>query len=840
MTTVPRLIQTFTPKHYSLSLDLSEAKNRTYTGTVSVDGDLAKGRISIELHSKDLDINSVTLDGKSAKFRIEQPDSLVIDQDGLVPGSHIIVINFSGKITDSMHGMYPCYYKHDGADKELIATQFESHHAREVFPCIDEPEAKATYDVTLTTTPDLAVLGNQPVKLQRKENGLLVTSFETTPKMSSYLLAWVVGELHKKTAKTKDGVEVNVWATPAQRPESLDFALDNAVKFIEFFNEYFDTPYPLSKCDNVALPDFSSGAMENWGLVTYRESCLLADPLTTTVASQQYIATVIAHELSHQWFGNLVTMKWWNNLWLNESFATLMEYIAVDAVHPEWNAWLDFASNETVMALRSDAIDGVQSVQVDVNHPDEISSLFDGAIVYAKGARLMRMCQQFVGSESFRRGLMSYFKEFAYKNTEADDLWRHLSEASGQDVGRLMNSWISQNGYPVVHVNSNSLRQEQFFVGPHQPSAKLWPIPLDAESPEDMPALLETSELTLPIANDERLNIHNASHFITHYEDVHLSRLLDRLTEFNDIGRLQLLQEQTLLTRGLIVPSASLIDLLNAYRHEKSEHVWSVMAIAISELKKFVETDDLAEQNLKQFIKKLARPQFERLGWNFIENEPENDTKLRSLILGLMIYSEDAAVIAYCEEIFAQGIENINPEIRSLVIGSVVKNSQDNPLIDNMLYIYSNSQSADLREDICSGITNIKSSEQTEVLLSAFKNQKIIRSQDLFRWFVYMIRNRHSRDQTWQWLVDNWQWIVDTFGGDKSYDDFPRYSASGMMNRTQLQKYTDFFLPKRSIPALTRVIDLGVKEIEARVDLIDSQSESVVAKLEEYYQNEQP
>src|SRR5690606_21060315 len=199
-------------------------------------------------------------------------------------------------------------------------------------------------------------------------------------------------------------------------------------------------------------------------------------------------------------------------LWLNESFATLMEYIAVDAIHPEWNAWLDFSSHETIMALRRDAIDGVQPVQVDVYHPDEISSLFDGAIVYAKGARLMRMCQEYIGHEAFRAGLASYFKEFAYQNTEADDLWRHLSEASGHNIADFMNTWISQSGYQVVSVTPDSLSQKQFFIGPHEASDKLWPIPLGAESSEDMPEILETRELCLPVADDERLNIKDASH----------------------------------------------------------------------------------------------------------------------------------------------------------------------------------------------------------------------------------------------------------------------------------------------------------------------------------------
>ena len=826
MTTVPRLINSFIPTHYSLAIDLSHAKERIFRGTVNIDGEMPTGVDQILLHTKDLTIESVVVDGSSVPFTHGEFDGLALGGDTLQPGKHAITIVFSGSITDAMHGLYPCYYEHEGVKKELFATQFESHHAREVFPCIDEPEAKATYDVTLTTEPGVVVLGNQPIKSQSTKDGSLVTTFETTPRMSSYLLAWVVGELHRKTTMTKDGVEVSVWATPAQRPEALDFPLEHAVKSIEFFNEYFGVPYPLPKSDHVALPDFSSGAMENWGLITYREIALLADPATTTVASKQYIATVISHELSHQWFGNLVTMKWWNNLWLNESFATLMEYIAVDAIHPEWNIWLDFATNESILALRRDAIDGVQPVQVEVNHPDEISSLFDGAIVYAKGARLMRMCQQFIGNDAFRKGLRGYFNEFAYTNTEADNLWQHLSTASGQDIGSLMNTWISQSGYPVVRVEPDTLTQEQFFIGAHEPSDRLWPIPLDAKSAA-VPKLLATREVTVPIANDERLNIHNSSHFITYYPPDHLARLLAELPKFDEIGRLQLLHEQTLLIRGRIAPSASLIGLLQAYQDETAESVWDIMALAFGELKKFVEQSEDAEKKLKGFAAILARPLFERLGWSIQDGESESETKLRALILGMMMYGEDEAVLARCDELFAEGLEAIDPEIRSLVISSVIKQREDTEIIADLLEQYRGTQSADLRADICAGLTSVRGREQIELLLTSFTDSSVIRPQDLFHWFAYLIRNRYAREATWSWMVQNWSWIESTFAGDKSYDDFPRYAASGLATRDQLAEYVAFFTPKRNVPALTRVIDLGIKELQARVELIEADGPSV-------------
>src|SRR5690606_17777891 len=263
-------------------------------------------------------------------------------------------------------------------------------------------------------------------------------------------------------------------------PSNLDFALDIATRTIDYFDDYFGVPYPLPKADHVALPDFSSGAMENWGLITYREIALLVDPKTTTLSTKHAAATVITHELSHQWFGNLVTMQWWNDLWLNESFANMMEYVAVDALEPSWDIWLDFATGEVVSALRRDSLDGVQSIQIDVNHPDEISTIFDPSIVYAKGGRLLRMLQAYIGDDAMKRGLKAYFEKHQYTNTEADDLWASLGEASGKDIASFMHAWMTQPGFPVVSATKNgntiTLTQKQFFIGPHEDKGRTWPV----------------------------------------------------------------------------------------------------------------------------------------------------------------------------------------------------------------------------------------------------------------------------------------------------------------------------------------------------------------------------
>jgi hypothetical protein len=271
------------------------------------------------------------------------------------------------------------------------------------------------FDLTLTTEKGVTVLGNTPVKEQQEDGGELVTRFETSPRMSTYLLAFVIGNMHAKTTKTNRGTDVSIWATVAQPAESLDFALDVAKRSSNSSKDYFGVPYPLPKADHIALPDFSSGAMENWGLITYRERVLLAYPGETSQSTREQIATVVAHETSHQWFGNLVTMKWWDDLWLNESFANMMEYEAVDAMFPIGISGILSSPLKGLSALRRDATPGVQPVKVAVNHPEEISTLFDPSIVYAKGGRLLNMLKNYIGEEAFRSGLSEYFTPMPIK-----------------------------------------------------------------------------------------------------------------------------------------------------------------------------------------------------------------------------------------------------------------------------------------------------------------------------------------------------------------------------------------------------------------------------------------
>ena len=834
MTKVPRLLDIFTPNHYNLTLDLTRAEEKEFSGTVIISGDSTSE--SISLHSKGLTIQSATIDNQPADVSFGEFDELRLSQPNLENGNHTIHINFSGNITDAMHGLYPCYFTHDGVKKQLFATQFESHHAREVFPCVDEPAAKAEYDLTLVTRTGIAVLGNMPVKSEEENGDSLTTTFEETPRMSSYLLAFVIGELHKKTARTKSGVEVNIWATPAQNENTLDFALDIATRSIDFYDEYFGVKYPLPKSDHVALPDFSSGAMENWGLITYRESCLLADPELTSESSRRFIATVIAHELSHQWFGNLVTMNWWNDLWLNESFANMMEYVAIDTLHPEWRMWEDFATNEVTAALRRDSLDGVQSVQADVNHPDEISTLFDPAIVYAKGGRLLVMVRKLIGEEAFRAGLKSYFEKFAYKNTVGNDLWQELESASGQPIVNLMNAWISQPGLPVISVSNSHdvaiLSQERFFIGEHQPSDALWPIPLFANQPLDV-KILDQKETTVSIEKPLQLNCGLSAHFVTKYDESTREYLLKNITELPTLDKICILQDATILARAGFENSASLLPLALSLKTETNEKVFGMAAGALTELRKFVDDSDAARDSLKRISGEFACATFEELGWDEKAGESDDDRERRTTALSLMMYSEDKEVLNEAKTRFDNNkLEYLPTEIRALIISANVRHFETPEMTENLFAAYKNTPSNDLQNDIAIGLTSTKNPKTAEKILANIKDSNIIRPQDASRWFVYLIRTRESRQIAWNWLKENWAWVEDTFGDDKSYDDFIRYAATALLTPNELDDFRQFFEPMENIPALTRTIKLGITEISARVELIERDKADVLSALQ--------
>ncbi len=495
--------------------------------------------------------------------------------------------------------------------KQLVGTQFETNFARQAFPCVDEPEAKATFELALKfdEKPGEIALSNMPETLV--EEG--VHYFDKTVKMSTYLVAFAFGEMQSKLTETKSGVKVGVFSTKAHQSNELDFALDISKRAIDFYEDFYQTPYPLPHSWQLALPDFSAGAMENWGLVTYREAYLLLDPDNTALSMKQVVATVIAHELAHQWFGDLVTMKWWDDLWLNESFANMMEYVAIDAIQPDWHIWESFQTGEAPAALQRDATDGVQSVHVQVEHPAEVDSLFDPAIVYAKGARLLVMVRSLIGDDALRKGLKNYFEAHQYNNATGPDLWKALGEASGMDVSAVMDSWLEQPGYPVVKAEviegELTLSQQQFFIGEGQDIDRKWQIPLNANYKE-LPELFTEKSVSLGNydalrkANKQalRLNVNNNSHFIVQYDQALLDDILSDVNQLDAIAQMQLLQDLRLLAEGRRLSYAELIPLLQNFADSSSNIVNAGLYRLANNLKRFVKEDSQAKKRFTKLI----------------------------------------------------------------------------------------------------------------------------------------------------------------------------------------------------------------------------------------------
>ena len=845
MKTVEHFIEKFVPENYNIFLDINRTE-KSFSGNVAITGEALDNVISF--HQKDLTIASVLLDNQNLDFKVDnQQESLSIDLPET--GTITLVIEFSGKITDNMTGIYPSYYTVDGMKKEVISTQFESHFAREAFPCVDEPEAKATFDLSIKfdQAADEIVLSNMPEvdAERRKETGLW--TFDTTPRMSSYLLAFALGDLQGKTASSKNGTEVGVFSTKAHNPKTLDFALDIAVRVIDFYEAYFGVRYPIPLSYHVALPDFSAGAMENWGLVTYREVYLLVDE-NSTVKSRQNVALVVAHELAHQWFGNLVTMKWWDDLWLNESFANMMEYVSIDAIEPSWNIFEDFQTTGVPLALQRDATDGVQSVHVAVNHPDEINTLFDPAIVYAKGSRLMHMLRRWLGDDDFRAGLKIYFEKHQYSNTIGHDLWDALSEASGKDVAAFMDAWLEQPGYPVVTAevvdDTLVLSQKQFFIGEGQDQNRIWPIPLNTNW-TGLPETLTEERLAIPnfsqlAAQNEgalRLNTANTAHYITNYKGQLLKAVLNQLTELDTTSKLQVVQERRLLAESGEIPYAELIPLLTKLTDETSYLVSEAIAQVVDGLDMFMDEGSEAQAEFKALVNRLMQKNYDRLGFEPQVGESDEDEMVRQKAISLMLYADNADAVAKAEEIFdahKENIESIPASIRLSVLANQVKHAETEELVSLYLDCYVKTNDGNFRRQLAAALSNTKEKATVERILGELKNKDVVKPQDLaMSWYRPFLNKDFSQGAFWNWACENWDWITSALGGDMSFDKFVIYPANTFKTPERLEEYKAFFEPQLDDMAISRNITMGIKEISARINLINTSKAAVESALAE-------
>ncbi len=578
------------PREYAIRV-VPDVEARTFAGSVLIRVEVEKASSEIILNAADLRITRAVVDDRelpAAAVRLDEKEQLLTLSvaGGLKPGAHTIRLDYTGRINQAGYGLFHAPYQEQGtgARKVALGTQFEATDARRMFPCWDEPAFRARFQLTAVVPAAWTAISNMPVEEEKVTDNKREFRFGMTPSMPSYLNVLCAGEF-RFVEKEVAGVKIRVYATKG-REEWGKHALAAAGQVLEYFNDYFGTPYPLPKLDMIALPGGFSGAMENWGAITYFESVLLYDPANSSEKTKQDVYAVVAHEIAHQWFGNLVTMAWWDNLWLNEGFASWMGSKVTAHFNPQWEVWL---RNEVPRdpirrpgisrerAMEGDARVTTHPIQTKIETEAEASGAFD-EITYNKGQALIRMLEVFLGEEIFRRGIRAYMKEHAYSNTTTADLWAALSEASGRPITEVAPAWTEQPGFPLVSVtrknaNEIALRQERFIIGRDEPGPVTWPIPLTytiAGSAGTKSTLMRERDLTLPAPTGAiKFNAEGAGNYRVTYDEPLRAALLEEMSRLSVADRVNLLADTWALVQA---GRASLSDYAALISHLPNRH----------------------------------------------------------------------------------------------------------------------------------------------------------------------------------------------------------------------------------------------------------------------------
>ncbi len=790
-----RLIDYFVPDKYVLAL-LIDKKQKSISGVVNVTGE-AKSEV-VKFHAVKLEVVNVSVNGEKKEFKA---DGEILTIYNIPSGKVELQIEYRGALNENMQGAYLSTYEYNGKTETIVATQFESHYAREAFPCIDEPEAKAVFELSLTVPKEdgEVVISNVPVVKETEKDYNTKYEFKPTPRMSTYLLAFVIGKFHGKTITNKHDVKITTYCALNQDVDSVDFANEIAAKSLEFYDDNFGVPYPLEKLDQVALPDFEAGAMENWGLVTYRESMLLSGK-NSAVGTKKSVALTVAHELSHQWFGDLVTMKWWDELWLNESFASIMEYYAVDNIHPEYKIFEGFFAGDALAALKRDCLTGVQSVHQDVKNPAEIATLFDPAIVYAKGARLMLMVIRAMGWKNFTDGIKEYFEKFKYENTVGDDLWEALGRHADFDVKGMMHAFIDRPGYPVItniEGNFKKYTQKRFLI--------------DGE--------LEDSQWVLPQIYEDM-----SGHYILNLSEPEFDARLERFNQLGLEEKLRLLIDRNLVTKTRLCNSASLIPLVAKFKNEDSAIVWDMIAMTIGNLKLFFQADTEEEKAFKKFVGELAEDKLKEIGLVTRNFDDVDEIRLRSNLLALKFYAEDETMLRELAGMYREDYSAMDMEVRDDILDA--KMYLESGMIDKYIEDYQKIADPEIKYDLLFAMSLSKDEKVIDKMISLLSDTKVVKPQDQFYLFIYLYRNSKARKKAFDWLRSHWDYVKE-ISGDKSLDNYPRYMTASIKSEEEKRAYLDFFLPKKDDPALSRAIAIGENEIEAQLKLISEDGEEL-------------
>jgi len=724
---------------------------------------------------------------------------------------------FTGYLNDKMAGFYRSSYKDsDGKTKYIASSQMEPTDARRAFPCFDEPALKAEYTVTLIAEKDHTCLSNMDVASEKEVDSKVTggkrkaVTFRKTPLMSSYLLAFVVGPL--KYVETKAfRVPIRVYATPDKDIEHGRFSLDLAAKTLAFYEKEFDNEFPLPKMDMVAVPDFSAGAMENWGLVTYRVVDLLLDEKTSGASMKQRVAEVVQHELAHQWFGNLVTMDFWDGLWLNEGFATWMSWYACNKFFPEWKVWQGYVVDDLQGALSLDSLRSSHPIEVPVKRADEVNQIFD-AISYSKGSCVIVMIAKYLGNDAFMNGIRAYIKKHAYGNTRTEDLWAALARASGKPVEKVMDIWTKNVGYPVVTVTENEdsksihVKQNRFLrtgdVKPEEDKT-LYPVflGLRTEKGIDEELTLSTREenFQVPSLDFFKLNANHSGTYRTSYTPSRLEKLgqaaKDGLLTVED--RAGMVADAGALASSGYQETSGILSLLKSFSTETEYVVWDEILSRIGAIRAaWVFEDEKVKDALKTFQRELVAEKSHSKGWEFSENEDHIPAQFKALLFGSAGLCGDEKIIKAAQDMFAKFSKGdrkaIHPNIRGSVYAIAVRNGGEKEY-DVLLNEYKTAKDADERNTALRSLGRVKSKDLIKRTLSLPLSDEV-KAQDVYLPIAGLRGDRDGIEMLWEWMMAEWQELNEKCPANLgSLSSIVQMCTSGFTSEEQLKQVREWF-----------------------------------------------
>ena len=811
------------PERYKIMLkpDLNEF---TFTGEETIYLKLEKPTKQITLHAVDLEIESVEFIHKNKQIvagKISyQPEDETITftfPKPLQKGKSQLKLIFKGILNDKMRGFYRSRYEVDGASKYMATTQFESTDARRAFPCFDEPSQKAIFDVTLMIPAGTRAISNTiESNILEHESGYQIVEFAPTPRMSTYLLAFIVGEFENIEGKTKDNVLVRVFTTPGKKDQAK-FALDVAIKCLEFYNGYFDIPYPLAVLDLIAIPDFAAGAMENWGAVTYRESTLLVDEEKTSTANKQWVAMVIAHELAHQWFGNLVTMEWWTHLWLNEGFASFIEYLAIDHIFPEWDIWTQFVSTELSDAFSLDALKNTHPIEVAVGHPAEISEIFD-RVSYSKGASVLRMLWKYLGEKDFQKGLQHYLKKHAYGNAQTEDLWEALAEKSGKPVGKIMANWTGKPGHPIISVKFKvksaklELTQSRFFSSPiskrQTQDQTVWNIPVRVGKDQ---FLMDKKSMDIP-NKGEKLNSGEVSLVRVDYPRDYLHGLERSIRNGKSSApdRLGLIRDSFDLAQSGNSPTTLALELARSYVNEEDFTVWSALTGHLSHVDSLLALEPFYE-DFQRYGREIYKNITNKLGWEKKSKEKYTDSLLRGTVLNMLGGFGNQETIKRAQSLFG---EKADPDLKGVIYNLVAENGGEGEF-NNLLTMYKEEGNQQEKDRIGRAMGKFKIKTLLGKTLK-FSISKHVRFQNSLQIIASVWHNPYGRYLAWEFVKKNWKLLKERYAGGHYFTRV--FQPAGEFTLKEDAKDIEQFVKKNPTPETKRTIAQALEQIYSNAE----------------------